>query len=110
MQWDDDGYLLNRNRYGENSAIIEFYTSVHGKVSGLLYGATSKKIKNYLLVGNKFHISFKSKNENQLGYFKIEINEITTPHYLDNPKKPNICNGLVKYFLKNNNVIKSKKP
>ena len=87
MQWDDDGYLLNRNRYGENSAIIEFYTSLHGKVSGVLYGATSKKIKNYLLVGNKFHISFKSKNENQLGYFKIEIDEITTPHYLDNPKK-----------------------
>ena len=87
MQWDDEGYLLNRNRYGENSAIIEFYTSIHGKVSGVLYGATSKKIKNYLLVGNKFHISFKSKNENQLGYFKIEINEITTPHYLDNPKK-----------------------
>ncbi len=87
MQWDDVGYLLNKNRYGENSAVAEFYTSNYGKVSGILYGATSKKIKNYLLVGNKFHISFRSKNENQLGYFKIEIDEITTPHYMDNPKK-----------------------
>ncbi len=87
MQWDDVGYLLNKNRYGENSAVAEFYTSNYGKVSGILYGATSKKIRNYLLVGNKFHISFRSKNENQLGYFKIEIDEITTPHYMDNPKK-----------------------
>ncbi len=87
MQWDDIGYLLVRNRYGENSAIIEFYTCDHGKVSGILYGATSKKIKNYLLVGNKFYISYKSKNENQLGYFKIEIEKITTPLYLDDQKK-----------------------
>ena len=87
MQWDDDGYLLNRNRYGENSAIIEFYTSVHGKVSGVLYGATSKKIKNYLLVGNKFHINFNSKQDSKLGYFKIEIDTVNTPLYLENKKK-----------------------
>tara|TARA_Y100000590_G_scaffold248690_1_gene279446 strand:+ start:592 stop:1275 length:684 start_codon:yes stop_codon:yes gene_type:complete len=87
MFWDDQGFLLSKNRYGENSAITEFYTKSHGKVSGIIYGATSKKIKNYLLIGNKFHISFKSKNENQLGYFKIEIDEITTPLFMENQKK-----------------------
>ena len=87
MQWDDKGYLISKNKYGENSAIAEFFTLSHGKVSGILYGATSKKIKNYLLIGNKFHINFKSKNENQIGYFKLEIDEITTPLYLDNQKK-----------------------
>lgn len=87
MQWNDEGYLLSKNRYGENSSIVEFYTSNHGKVSGIIYGATSKKIKNYLLIGNKFHLSYKSKNENQLGYFKIEIEEITTPLYLEDHKK-----------------------
>ena len=87
MQWNDEGYLLSKNRYGENSSIVEFYTSNHGKVSGIIYGATSKKIKNYLLIGNKFHLSYKSKNESQLGYFKIEIEEITTPLYLEDHKK-----------------------
>ena len=87
MQWNDKGYLLSKNRYGENSSIVEFYTSNHGKVSGIIYGATSKKIKNYLLIGNKFHLSYKSKNESQLGYFKIEIEEITTPLYLEDHKK-----------------------
>ena len=87
MQWDDKGYLIYKNKYSENSAIIEFYTSGHGKVTGILYGATSKKIKNYLLIGNKFHITYKSKNENQLGYFKLEIDEVTTPIYMDDQKK-----------------------
>ena len=87
MQWNDKGYLLSKNRYGENSSIVEFYTSNHGKVSGIIYGATSKKIKNYLLIGNKFYLSYKSKNESQLGYFKIEIEEITTPLYLEDHKK-----------------------
>ena len=87
MQWNDKGYLLSKNRYGENSSIVEFYTSNHGKVSGIIYGATSKKIKNYLLIGNKFHLSYKSKNESQLGYFKTEIEEITTPLYLEDHKK-----------------------
>ena len=87
MQWNDKGYLLSKNRYGENSSIVEFYTSNHGKVSGIIYGATSKKIKNYLLIGNKFHLSYKSKNESQLGYFKIEIEEVTTPLYLEDHKK-----------------------
>ena len=87
MQWNDKGYLLSKNRYGENSSIVEFYTSNHGKVSGIIYGATSKKIKNYLLIGNKFHLSYKSKNESQVGYFKIEIEEVTTPLYLEDHKK-----------------------
>ena len=42
MIWDDKGFLLSKNRYGENSAIIEFFTISHGKVSGIIYGATSK--------------------------------------------------------------------
>ena len=63
MFWDDKGYLLSKNRYGENSAIIEFYTLSYGKVSGILYGATSKKIKIiFLLVINFiFHLNLKMK-------------------------------------------------
>ena len=43
MQWDDKGYLISKNKYGENSAIVEFFTLSHGKVSGILYGATQKR-------------------------------------------------------------------
>ena len=56
MIWDDKGYLLSKLKYNENSAIVDFYTSLHGKVSGIIFGATSKKIKGYLQVGNLFQL------------------------------------------------------
>ena len=43
MLWEDYGFLLSKNKFGENSAISEFYTNNHGKISGIIYGATSKK-------------------------------------------------------------------
>ena len=54
MNWKDNGYLLSKLKYNENSSIVEFFTENHGKCSGLIFGATSKKIKNYLEVGNKW--------------------------------------------------------
>tara|TARA_B100000700_G_scaffold282393_1_gene333893 strand:+ start:290 stop:964 length:675 start_codon:yes stop_codon:yes gene_type:complete len=87
MIWQDKGFLLSKNKYNENSAITEFYTENHGKISGFIFGATSKKIRNYLLIGNKFHLNFNSKKDSQIGYFKIEIDEIYTPKYLDDQKK-----------------------
>ncbi len=87
MRWQDKGYLVTLNKYNENSAIAEFFTENNGKVSGVIFGATSKKIKNYLLIGNKFHLNFNFKQDAKLGYFKVEIDEANTPIYLDNKKK-----------------------
>ena len=87
MKWQDKGYLLSINKYNENSAIAEFFTENNGKVSGVIFGATSKKIKNYLLIGNKFHLNFNFKQDSKLGYFKVEIDKATTPNYLENKKK-----------------------
>ena len=87
MIWSDCGYLLSKNKFGENSIIAEFFTENHGKISGIIYGATSKKIRNYLLIGNKFHINYNFKNENKLGYLNVEIEKILTPIYFDDKKK-----------------------
>ena len=87
MIWSDRGYLLSKNKFGENSIIAEFFCRKYGKVSGIIYGATSKKIRNYLQIGNKFHINYNSKNENKLGYLNIEIETILTPLFFDNKKK-----------------------
>ena len=46
MIWDDSGFLLSKNKYSENSIIAEVFTKNHGKVSGIIFGGTSKKIKN----------------------------------------------------------------
>ena len=87
MTWNDTAFLLSKNRYSENSLIAEVFTENHGKVSGIIFGGTSKKIKNYLQIGNRVYVNYNSKFENKIGYFKIEIEEALSPLYFDNSQK-----------------------
>ena len=87
MQWDDIGFLISKNRYNENSLITEFFTEKHGKCSGIIFGATSKKIKSYLQIGNKLHLNYNFKSETKLGYFKAEIFKANTPLFFEYNKK-----------------------
>ena len=87
MNWDDTGFLISKNRYNENSYISEVYSRSHGKVSGIIFGGTSKKLKNYLQIGNQIHINYNSKSENKIGYFKIEIEKAYSPIFFENQKK-----------------------
>ena len=87
MNWIDEGFLISKNRYNENSLIAEFYTKNQGKISGIIFGGTSKKIKNYLQIGNRLHINYNSKNDNRVGYFKVEIINTYSPLYFDHKQK-----------------------
>ena len=87
MNWSDEGFLISKTRYNENSLITELFTKKKGKIAGIIFGGTSKKIKNYLQVGNKLHVNYNSKNENRIGYFKIEILNAYTPLYFDHKQK-----------------------
>ena len=87
MNWDDTGFLLSKNRYNENSLITEFYTKNHGKIPGIVFGGTSKKIKNYLQIGNRLHVNYNSKSDNRIGYFKVEILNAYSPLYFDHKQK-----------------------
>jgi len=87
MNWIDEGFLISKNRYSENSLIAELYTKDHGKISGIIFGGTSKKIKNYLQIGNRLHVNYNSKNDNRIGYFKVEILNAYSPLYFDHKQK-----------------------
>ena len=87
MNWIDEGFLISKNRYNENSLIAEIYTKNRGKVSGIIFGGTSKKIKNYLQIGNKLHVNHNSKSESRVGYFKVEILNAYSPLYFDHRQK-----------------------
>tara|TARA_B100000787_G_scaffold166126_1_gene150888 strand:- start:956 stop:1660 length:705 start_codon:yes stop_codon:yes gene_type:complete len=87
MNWDDTGYLISKNRYSENSIIAEVFTKDHGKISGIIFGGTSKKIKNYLQIGNKIYVNYNAKSPTRIGYFKIEILKALTPLYFDHNQK-----------------------
>ena len=87
MIWSDLGFLLSKVRYNENSLICEFYTKNHGKSTGIVFGGTSKKIKNYLQIGNKFFINHTAKTDNRIGHFKVEIERALSPLYFDEKHK-----------------------
>ena len=87
MNWDDNAYLISKNKYSENSIIAEIFSENHGKISGIIFGGTSKKIKNYLQIGNKIYVNYNTKSTTRIGYFKIEILKALTPRYFDDNQK-----------------------
>ena len=87
MTWDDEGFLISKSKYSENSLIVEIFTKNYGKMSGIIFGGTSRKIKNYLQLGNQLYVNYSSKTENKIGNFKIEILKAYTPVFFDNYRK-----------------------
>ena len=73
MNWEEEGYLLSKKKFRENAIIISVFTQKYGKITGIVYGGTSRKIKNYLQIGNKIFLIHNSKNRNKIGYLKYVI-------------------------------------
>ena len=90
MNWTDEGYLLSKNNFDENSLIIETFTLQHGKYSGIVYGGLSRKQKKFFQIGNKILLNLKSKGENKIGYFTIELIKAISPQFFDDKRK-SIC-------------------
>ena len=71
----------------EKSVIIEAFTFKHGKYSGIVYGGSSRKQKRNFQAGNKILLEWRSKNENKLGYFNVELLKPITPLFFDDKKR-----------------------
>ena len=87
MNWENEGFILSKRKFRENAIILEVFTSDFGKVNGIVYGGTSRKVKNYLQLTNKIYLNYVSKNENRIGYFKTELIEAFAPRYFNNKNK-----------------------
>ena len=90
MHWIDEGYLLSKHNFSENSIIIEAFTLQHGKYSGIVYGGASRSQKRNFQIGNKILLHWKSKNENSIGYFNIELMNPVSPLFFDD-KNRSVC-------------------
>ena len=102
MNWQDEGFLLSKIKFRENANIVNVFTSVRGKVSGIVYGGSSRKIRNFLQISNKIFLIYSSKSENRLGYFKTELVEAHSPKYFDDKKKTTAllsCSSILNLLL-----------
>ena len=114
MNWEDECYLLSKRKFRENANIINVFSKNRGKVSGLVYGGNSRKIKNYLQISNKLYINHNAKNENRLGYFKTELVKPISPLYFNDKERSSallsissILNILLPDSQPNQNIYKS---
>lgn len=72
IEWRDEGALLKVRKHGENSAIIEVFTTLHGKAAGVVRGGTSRKIAPLLQPGAQLDVTWKARLDSHLGSFTIE--------------------------------------
>ena len=87
MIWEDECYLLSKRKFRENANIINIFTLKKGKIDGIVYGGTSRKVKNYLQISNKLFVSHTSKSENKIGYFKTELIKPISPLYFNDKER-----------------------
>ena len=87
MIWEDECYLLSKRKFRENANIINIFSQKKGKLDGIVYGGTSKKVRNYLQISNKLFVSHTSKNENRIGYFKTELIKPISPLYFNDKQR-----------------------
>ena len=78
---------MSKRKFRENANIINVFSKNRGKVSGVVYGGNSRKIKNYLQISNKLYINHNVKNENRLGYFKTELVKPISPLYFNDKER-----------------------
>ena len=87
MIWEDECYLLSKRKFRENGNIINIFTQKKGKIDGIVYGGTSRKVRNYLQISNKLFVSHTSKSENRIGYFKTELIKPISPIYFNDKQR-----------------------
>ncbi len=114
MNWEDECYLLSKRKFKENANIIDVFSKNKGKVTGVVYGGNSRKIKNYLQISNKLYIAHNSKSENRLGYFKTELVKPISPLYFNDKERSSallslssILNKLLPDSQPNKNIYQS---
>ena len=85
--WDDEGLILSSINYSETSIILKVFTRNHGVQKGFVRGAKSKKKSNIYEAGNLVSISFKSRTEDMLGIFLVDLMKPSPLLYLNDPKR-----------------------
>ena len=85
--WDDEGLILSSTNYSETSIILKVFTRNHGVQKGFVRGAKSKKKSNIYEAGNLVSISFKSRTEDMLGIFLVDLMKPSPLLYLNDLKR-----------------------
>lgn len=94
MDWQDTGFFLSAKPYGEHAAIASVMTKHHGKRSGMIWNAKSKKMASILTEGNQLSIVWRARLHELLGTFKVELEKQRTEIVFSGPIALNALNSI----------------
>lgn len=72
MEWSDSGIVVGMRRHGETGVILDVLTRHHGRHVGFVHGGRSRRLRPVLQPGNGVDLAWRSRIEEQLGYFSVE--------------------------------------
>jgi DNA repair protein RecO (recombination protein O) len=103
MQINDEGIIVSKQKFSENSLIVAVFSSEHGLQKGLLKSGLTLKNKATLEVGNIVKFQKNARLENNLGSIKIELQQTFLADVINNPLKvnlfSNICHMLDEFLV-----------
>ncbi|MBE6447239.1 MAG: DNA repair protein RecO [Alphaproteobacteria bacterium] len=82
MQWQDQGTVLAVRQFSESSRIVTVFARSVGKTSGLV-----KSVKTSIQLGDVCDVTWRGRNLESLGTFKIETLFSPFAFIFDNPKE-----------------------
>lgn len=101
MQLSDEGYIIKILKHGENSLILTVLSSVHGKVTGFIKGALSKKKLGVYQLGNKISFNAYARVEGNMPVFKgVELVQSNVACLLSDAKKLSTLTAFCELFDK----------
>lgn len=71
-EWSDNALIVGIRKFAERDAVISFFSQNHGRCSGLVKGAFSKRNAGDLQIGNLVKINWKARLEEHLGTVRVE--------------------------------------
>ena len=83
MDWIDSAFVMHVRPHGETNAVLEAFTRLNGRHSGLVRGGRSRKIRPSLQTGNLLKLEWRARLADHLGFFTLELDRPYAARHLD---------------------------
>lgn len=87
MKFNDEGYIINLKKHGENSAILTVLTRNNGKVVGFVKNSLTKKNLGMYQLGNQVAIEAYARVDKNMLSLKVELISPTAVNFLNDASK-----------------------
>lgn len=87
MRFQDEGYIIKQQKYGESSLILTVVSKDHGKIVGFVKNCLHKKNLATFQLGNKISLEAYARLEENMLSLKPELMIPTAVNFLISPNK-----------------------